>query len=418
MSEVKRLFEFLEFRTLMDRLNEALGAKGAAVGPSERGPGGGSRGRPARRGGRGAEAARRSRGRSIVAAAWAGDSRSELAGRSGRGRRRRPRRGGVAADGHGHRRRRARGAGRRTPAARRTRPSPSYGRWPALASTSPRCSSTRPSPPTCSTRPRPATASATCWSATPATGCRMPAPRPGQLDFAEEATDEAQVAAREALAVSRSGARGDRGAGGPGHGVAVREIENPARSGPGPHGGRRHRGRRAPSSDALNTRLTAETRRLGQQVQRRGGPRLQRQLTHPAPPDPVRRARPQLDEEARRPGFSTDAATLEKLRDEWPEFIEPLLQYREVEKLRSTYGEGLLAEVAPDGRIHATFNQTVARTGRLSSDQPNLHNIPVRSEEGRQFRRAFVPAAGCSCSWPTTTRSSCAASPTWPRIPA
>jgi DNA polymerase-1 len=56
----------------------------------------------------------------------------------------------------------------------------------------------------------------------------------------------------------------------------------------------------------------------------------------------------------------------------------------------------LLAEVAPDGRIHATFNQTVARTGRLSSDQPNLHNIPVRSEEGRQFRRAFVPAAGCT----------------------
>ena len=64
-------------------------------------------------------------------------------------------------------------------------------------------------------------------------------------------------------------------------------------------------------------------------------------------------------------GFSTDAASLEKLRDQWPEFIDPLLPYREVEKLRSTYGEGLLAEVAPDGRIHATFNQTVARTGRL-----------------------------------------------------
>ncbi|MGB8858903.1 MAG: DNA polymerase, partial [Ilumatobacteraceae bacterium] len=94
-------------------------------------------------------------------------------------------------------------------------------------------------------------------------------------------------------------------------------------------------------------------------------------------------------------GFSTDAATLEKLRDQWPEFIDPLLQYREVEKLRGTYGTGLLAEVAPDGRIHATFNQTVARTGRLSSDQPNLHNIPVRSEEGRLFRKAFIPARGC-----------------------
>jgi DNA polymerase-1 len=93
-------------------------------------------------------------------------------------------------------------------------------------------------------------------------------------------------------------------------------------------------------------------------------------------------------------GYSTDAATLEKIKDQWPEFLEPLLRFREVEKLRSTYGEGLLAEVAADGRIHATFNQTVARTGRLSSDQPNLHNIPVRTDEGRQFRKAFVPAPG------------------------
>ncbi len=92
-------------------------------------------------------------------------------------------------------------------------------------------------------------------------------------------------------------------------------------------------------------------------------------------------------------GFSTDAASLEKLVGQHP-IIEHLLAYREVEKLRSTYGDGLLAEVAPDGRIHATFNQTVARTGRLSSDQPNLHNIPVRSELGREFRKAFVPAPG------------------------
>ena len=92
-------------------------------------------------------------------------------------------------------------------------------------------------------------------------------------------------------------------------------------------------------------------------------------------------------------GYSTDQATLEKLRGEHP-IIEHLLRYREVEKLRSTYGEGLLAEIAPDGRIHATFNQTVARTGRLSSDAPNLHNIPVRSDEGRRFREAFVPATG------------------------
>jgi DNA polymerase-1 len=94
-------------------------------------------------------------------------------------------------------------------------------------------------------------------------------------------------------------------------------------------------------------------------------------------------------------GYSTDAQTLESLRDVHP-IIEALLSYREVEKLRSTYGENLLAEVASDGRIHASFRQTVARTGRISSDRPNLHNIPVRSELGKQFRRAFVPAAGCT----------------------
>ena len=93
-------------------------------------------------------------------------------------------------------------------------------------------------------------------------------------------------------------------------------------------------------------------------------------------------------------GYSTDAATLERLRGEHP-IVEHLLAYREVDKLRSTYGEGLIAEVNPrTGRIHATFNQTVARTGRLSSDAPNLHNIPVRTETGRAFRKVFVPAAG------------------------
>jgi DNA polymerase I len=92
-------------------------------------------------------------------------------------------------------------------------------------------------------------------------------------------------------------------------------------------------------------------------------------------------------------GYSTDAQTLESLRDDHP-IVDTLLRYREQEKLRSTYGESLLAEVAPDGRIHASFRQTVARTGRLSSDRPNLHNIPVRTEGGRRFRRAFIPAEG------------------------
>ena len=92
-------------------------------------------------------------------------------------------------------------------------------------------------------------------------------------------------------------------------------------------------------------------------------------------------------------GYSTDQATLEKLSGEHP-IIDHLLRYREVEKLRSTYGQTLLDAVAPDGRIHATFNQTVARTGRLSSENPNLHNIPVRTDLGRTFRQAFVAAEG------------------------
>ncbi len=90
-------------------------------------------------------------------------------------------------------------------------------------------------------------------------------------------------------------------------------------------------------------------------------------------------------------GYSTDQATLEKLKGDHP-IIENLLRYREVEKLRSTYGQSLLSAVESDDRIRATFRQTVARTGRLSSENPNLHNIPVRTELGREFRRAFVPA--------------------------
>lgn len=93
-------------------------------------------------------------------------------------------------------------------------------------------------------------------------------------------------------------------------------------------------------------------------------------------------------------GYSTDAQSLEKMRGEHP-IVDDILGYREVEKLRSTYGEGLLEAVDDDSRIRATFNQTVARTGRLSSDRPNLHNIPVRSERGRVFRTAFAAPEGC-----------------------
>jgi len=92
-------------------------------------------------------------------------------------------------------------------------------------------------------------------------------------------------------------------------------------------------------------------------------------------------------------GFSTDAKTLESLREEHP-IIPAMLEYREYEKLRSTYGSSLLEQVGDDERIHATFRQTVARTGRLSSEAPNLHNIPVRSRLGAQFRELFIPEEG------------------------
>ncbi len=90
--------------------------------------------------------------------------------------------------------------------------------------------------------------------------------------------------------------------------------------------------------------------------------------------------------------LSTDASVLEKLRDEHP-IVDALLSWRELDKLNSTYLEALPKLAGPDGRVHTTFNQAAAATGRLSSTNPNLQNIPVRSEVGRQIRRAFVPGA-------------------------
>ena len=93
-------------------------------------------------------------------------------------------------------------------------------------------------------------------------------------------------------------------------------------------------------------------------------------------------------------GWSTDNATLQKLRPDCP-LIDDILQYRSYQKLYSTYAEGLLKVIAPDGRIHSTFNQTEARTGRLSSDNPNLQNIPIRTELGSQLRGFFIAKPGC-----------------------
>ena len=88
-------------------------------------------------------------------------------------------------------------------------------------------------------------------------------------------------------------------------------------------------------------------------------------------------------------GFSTDASVLEELRPAHP-MIDKLLEWRVYTKLRSTYVEALPSLIAADGRLHTTFHQAVAATGRLSSSDPNLQNIPIRTELGRRIRRAFV----------------------------
>ena len=217
------------------------------------------------------------------------------------------------------------------------------------------------------------------------------APPPGQLDLSGTAPDVAEEAARRAVAISRLAPALSKAMESRGLQKLYDEIERPLV-------------RVLARMEKVGVRvdvdllrriydgLVAEGRRLEEEIQELCGSRFLVNSTQQ-----LRRVL--FDELGLQPqkktktGFSTDAASLEKLRGLHP-VIEPLLRYREVEKLRSTYGESLLGEVAEDGRIHASFNQTVARTGRLSSDRPNLHNIPIRTEEGRRIRRAFIPAEG------------------------
>ncbi len=92
-------------------------------------------------------------------------------------------------------------------------------------------------------------------------------------------------------------------------------------------------------------------------------------------------------------GYSTAADVLEKLAEEHP-IASEILEYRGLAKLKSTYADGLLPCIGPDGRIHTTLNQTITATGRISSTEPNLQNIPMRMELGRLIRRAFIPKEG------------------------
>jgi DNA polymerase-1 len=213
----------------------------------------------------------------------------------------------------------------------------------------------------------------------------------GQLDLGGDTVDESLLAARHALAVDRLVEPMTKALDAQGSRALNDDIETPlvAVLAEMEHVGV---GVDRAELQALNERLTAEVAELTEAIQADAGeafnvnstPQLRTILFDKLGLTPTKKTKT---------GFSTDAQSLEKLLGQH-DIIEHLLRYREVEKLRSTYGTGLLAEVAADGRIHATFNQTVARTGRLSSDQPNLHNIPVRSEEGKAFRKAFVPAEG------------------------
>lgn len=93
-------------------------------------------------------------------------------------------------------------------------------------------------------------------------------------------------------------------------------------------------------------------------------------------------------------GYSTAADVLEKLSPDYP-VVSDILEYRGLAKLKSTYAEGLAAYIDEGGRIHSTFNQTITATGRISSTEPNLQNIPMRMELGRRIRKVFVPMEGC-----------------------
>ncbi|HEV7887803.1 MAG TPA: DNA polymerase I [Acidimicrobiales bacterium] len=217
------------------------------------------------------------------------------------------------------------------------------------------------------------------------------APPPGQLDLEGTATDASEETARRASAVlqlveplaAALDARGLRD--------LYDSIERPLV-------------RVLARMEAVGVRVDGEylaglIKSLTDEVRQLEG-EIQEQAGHPFTVNSTKQLRTVLYDELglapqkkTKTGYSTDAQSLEKLKGQHP-IIDKLLRYREVEKLRSTYGEGLVSEIGPDGRIHATFQQTVARTGRLSSDRPNLHNIPIRTEEGRQFRRAFLPEEG------------------------
>lgn len=216
-------------------------------------------------------------------------------------------------------------------------------------------------------------------------------PPEGQLDFGEQSVPAALRAGREALAAARLATALATALEGDGLTALNRDVEVPlvrvlARMEQLGVGVDRS------ELESLNAEMTAEAESLAKQIQEDAGEEFNVNSTKVLR-EILFEKLGLTPQKKTKTGYSTDQATLEKLVGEHP-IIEHLLRYREVEKLRSTYGQSLLDAAGDDDRIHATFNQTVARTGRLSSENPNLHNIPVRTELGRSFRKAFVPSEG------------------------
>ena len=167
-----------------------------------------------------------------------------------------------------------------------------------------------------------------------------------------------------------------------------REIELPLIAGPGPDGGDRRRAR--PARPCGSSPASSPPRSRGSRP--RSTPTSGTSSTSAAPSSSSRSCSSSSTcrrASGPRPGFSTDASVLEDLRPAHP-MIDKLLEWRIYTKLRSTYVDALPTLIAADGRLHTTFHQAVASTGRLSSSDPNLQNIPIRTPLGRRIRRAFV----------------------------
>ena len=148
-----------------------------------------------------------------------------------------------------------------------------------------------------------------------------------------------------------------------------------------------------PAFLGASRRRWREARGAGENDLHAGRRPLQRRLPQAARRGPLRAAQAAAGKKTKT-GWSTDVEVLTKLAEEQP-IAARLLEYRSLAKLKGTYSDALPRLIHPEtGRIHTSFNQAVTATGRLSSSDPNLQNIPIRSEEGGRIREAFIPAEG------------------------